>query len=1313
LALIALVLALTSSPAAAADIRQGMDKDIVIGTTETIDDDLYAFGVNISINGTIRGDLIAVGQNISVDGNVTGDVVAAGNSITIRGQVGGSVRAAGQSLFVDGKITDDLVFGGNEFELTTNGRVGRDALVGAQTVTISGQIGRDLQAGSSNVRIDGGVGGDVLATVDRLQLTDRATVGGDLKYTSRTEAQIANTSSVKGTIQRETPADEGGTAPLVTGPAALVLDWLKGLIGLLILGILVVFFFPGFSRRAGEALVRSPWVSLAVGALVLIGLPILAIAFFAVGVLIGGWWIGLVVLALYGVVLALSIPVAGVGVGGAILRMTSRPVPVWLALLIGLVVLLLVALIPILGPLVFFIACLHRPRALFSVDLGGLLPELRSAEADRLTQNEARRPFDLLQGPLFHSTLLVLGETGHRLLVTLHHMICDGWSLEILAREVGALYRQEPLPALSFQYADYADWQRRWPGEILDEQLGWWTETLAGLSPLELSTDRPRPAVQSFRGGLAAASLTDQAGTLNALAREHRATPFMLMLVAWQILLHRLTGQTDVAVGSPTANRSRPETEDLVGFFANNLVLRADLSGDLTFAEALARVRETALAAYAHLDLPFERLVAELAPERDLSRSALFQVAFSFQQAMALDLGTGLHEEILDIHTGTSKFDLWLQVEPSKEGWRLRAEYAADLLDRATVHRRLGNLRVLLEGIAASPEARISDLPLLTPEEIEELTSWNRTAFEAPQEPVHRLFQHWAERTPDALAVAWDGGQITYGELAGRADRLASWLRLEGAGPEAVVALRMERSPDLVTAALAILEAGGAYLPIDPANPPERVKWILKDSGALMELTEGMAFPEAAPTAAPAMPDPDLLAYVIYTSGSTGTPKGAELRHRSLSSFIAWHRRARGLGPSDRTTMIAGPGFDASVMEIWGALTSGASLHIPPPQTMFSPAALLTWLAEQRITVSFMPTPLAEAVLAEPLPEGLALRALLTGGDRLRSRPAPGLSFEVINHYGPTETTIAATVGPVEPLGEQAPDIGSPVGNSRAYVLDRNLRQVPLGAPGELCVAGDSLARGYRGRPDLTAERFVPDPFGAAERLYRTGDLARWLPDGKLCFLGRIDHQVKLRGLRIELGEIESVLRQHPWVRQAVAAVTYGRALTAYYVPDPEREPSSDELRKWLSRKLPAIMVPAVYVQLDELPLTVNGKIDRRALPAPPIDPPPSLETPRTLMQTLVAGVFGEVLGVSPVPLNVRFFDLGGNSLMATQVVTILQDVLPIELDLRKVIEGPTVARLAAVLEEERAALPEREREATAEILAELESSLFVSPNAA
>jgi amino acid adenylation domain-containing protein len=856
------------------------------------------------------------------------------------------------------------------------------------------------------------------------------------------------------------------------------------------------------------------------------------------------------------------------------------------------------------------------------------------------------RPFDLGRGPLFRFLL-----SGNRLQIAIHHIVCDEGSAAILIQEVGALYRGETLDPLPFQYADYADWQRRWPP--LDDELAWWTDRLAGLAPLELPTDRPRPAAQSFRGSLVTAELP-------ALPHDRRATPFMQMLAVWQILLYRLTGQTDIAVGSPAANRSRPELEGIVGLFVNNLVLRVDLSGEPTFAEAMERVRETALSAYAHQDLPFERLA-----------NPVFQAAFSLEEPLpSFELG-----EPVDVHTGTSKFDLWLQV---RDG-RARAEYATDLFDAATVHRWLGHLRVLMKGI--TPGVRISELPLMSPQEMAELVSWNSTEAEIPAEPVHRLFLRQAERAPDALAISWPGGRLNYGELA----RRASWMA--AVEPETVVALRMERSPELIIGIVGTLLAGGAWLPIDPANPEERARWILEDSKAI--LPEGEGRPNTAAF------DPDLLAYVIYTSGSTGTPKGTEISHRSLSSFIAWHCRARGLTPADRTTLIAGPGFDASVLEIWAALTSGASLHIPPPDAVLSPSALLAWMAEQRITVSCLPTPLAEAVLAEPMPEGLALRTLYTGGDRLRVRPAPGLPFELINYYGPTEVTISATTGRVSPTGDRLPEIGSPVANTEVHVLDRSFRLVPTGVVGELCVAGVGLARGYRGRPDLTAERFLPNPFGDGERIYRTGDLARWLPDGNLQFLGRIDHQVKIRGLRVELGEIEAALRQCPGVREAAVVMREDRRLTGYYVADREQK----DLRERLRGKLPEVMVPAVFVRLDALPLTPNGKIDRRALPAPITQPAVG---PRTPLEVLVAGVCGEVLGVEAVPRDVSFFDLGGNSLMATQVVTLIQDVLPVQLDLRKVFEGPTVARMAALLEEERISLPEPEQLAMEEILAEL-----------
>ncbi|HET9226343.1 MAG TPA: amino acid adenylation domain-containing protein, partial [Thermoanaerobaculia bacterium] len=753
---------------------------------------------------------------------------------------------------------------------------------------------------------------------------------------------------------------------------------------------------------------------------------------------------------------------------------------------------------------------------------------------------------------------------------------------------------------------------------------------------------------------------------LEEVGRPRGATLFMVLLAGFQVWLHRIAGREDVAVGVPSANRSRAEIEGLVGFFVNNLVMRADLSGDPPFAEALGRVREAALFAYAHPDLPFERLVAELAPDRDLSRTPVFQVVFSIQDLQpALGFAGGLRGELAEVHTGTAKFDLWLQVDRDGPSWSLRAEYATGLFDAATVRRWLGHLRVLFEGIAAHPETRLSELPLLTPEECEQLVIWNRTAGEIPAEPVHRLFRRWAERAPEALAISWEGGSLTYGELAGRVGRLAGQLREQGVGPETVVPICQERSPELVATALAILEAGGAYLPIDPAQPEERRAWILADSGA------------GVPSVLSGPPD---LAYVIYTSGSTGMPKGTELRHRGLSSLIAWHRRTYGLGPADRTTLLAGPGFDASVWETWVPLTAGASLHIPPPDTILSPPALVAWMAEQGITVSFLPTPLAEAVLAEPLPEGLALRFLLTGGDRLRRRPAPDLPFELVNHYGPTESTVVATAGAVSPEGERAPHIGRPIANTRVYLLDRGLRPVPVGAAGEICLAGEGLARGYRGRPDLTAERFVPDPFAEGRRLYRTGDLARWLPSGEIEFVGRSDFQVKIRGYRIELGEIEAALGRHPAVREAVVLALDGRL--AAFVGLREAV-TADVLRAFLAERLPDAMLPGGWVFLDSLPLTPNGKVDRRALEkmAPVRTVEADAEPPREGLETELAAVWSELFGVS-VSRQDDFFALGGHSLLAARLAFRVRERLGVDVPLRAVFEASTLAALAARIAE-------------------------------
>jgi amino acid adenylation domain-containing protein len=939
-------------------------------------------------------------------------------------------------------------------------------------------------------------------------------------------------------------------------------------------------------------------------------------------------------------------------------------------------------------------------------DLSGLPPAAREKEAQRIATAEARRPYQLARGPLLRSALLQLGEREHALLIGMHHIVSDGWSMGIFVRELGALYRalaaDEPslLPELPIQYADFAVWQRQLlTEEVLDERLGWWMRQLRGAPPLlNLPLDRSRPLAQSYRGGRAYQTLEDD---LEPVSRRLGVTPFMVLVAGFTALLSRYGSQHDLVVGTPIANRGRAELEDLIGFFANTLALRVDLSGDPGVDEVARRVREVALGAYAHQDMPFERLVEALRPARDLSHSPVFQVMLAWQNLPVFDLElAGLSLSPLEFDAGRTQYDLSLFLFPRSEGGALaRLEYAADLFDAGTAERLLAHLRNLLAGIAEIPERRLSELPLLAPEEREQmLVAWNQTTAEVPDQPVQRLFRQWAERTPDALALAWNGSRVTYRDLAGRVECLAAYLRGQGVGGETIVALCFERSAELITAALAVLEAGGAYLPLDPAQPADRRDWMLRDSGAAVLLTpeslavaglEESPMPKEEP-AAPACSSAEGLAYVIYTSGSTGRPKGTQLCHGGLSNLIAWHRRTYGLGPGDRTTLLAGPGFDAAVWEIWAPLTAGACLHIPPPETVMAPAALARWLADEGITVSFLPTPLAEAFLLEPVASDLALRLLLTGGDRLLRRPAAGLPYTLVNHYGPTESTVVATAGPVAPFGEQAPEIGSPIANTRVYVLDPSLQPVPMGVPGELCLAGVGLARGYHGRPELTAERFVPDPFGAGGvRLYRTGDLARWRPAGVIEFLGRTDAQVKIRGFRIELGEIESVLGCHPAVREcAVVArddVPGSKRLVAYLAfrdSGADLEPIRDALR----RQLPEYMVPSAFVVLPALPLTANGKIDRRSLPAPAEERHEGVRaTTRSPSEELLAGIWADLLRIpAVVSSNASFFDLGGHSLLAARMISRVRGAFGVELPMRAVFEQPTLAGLADFVEQAR-----------------------------
>jgi amino acid adenylation domain-containing protein len=983
------------------------------------------------------------------------------------------------------------------------------------------------------------------------------------------------------------------------------------------------------------------------------------------------------------------------------------------------------------------------PIELPVVDLRGVPAGERQEVSERILAETVRKPFDISRLPLIRWRLLRLEDELYELIQVEHHFVHDGWSFAVMLREIKAIYeafaagQPSPLPEPPIQYADFAVWQREWmEGPVMDQLLGYWRGRLAG-SPgvLELPTDRPRPSRQTFRGDLELSLIPAELyQDLRTFSRREGFTLYMTMLAAFFSLLRRYTGQEDILLGSSNANRRSRELEGMIGMVVNSLVLRGDLAGDPPFRELLERVRQVTLEAYAHQDMPFERLVQELRPERQLGRNPLFQVMFNFHDAAVPDLEFGgLQARFLVRGNRSSKMDLNVIVIPRAEQRvgeeasdadrraLLHWEYSTELFDLSTMHRMIGHYLNVLRGVLDDPGRRLSELPMLVAEELEQvLRGWNRTAAEVPERPVHRLFEERAALAPGAPAVAGREGSLTYGELERRANRLAHRLRRLGVGPESVVALLLERSPDLAVAALATLKAGGAYLPVDPAYPAERVLHMLRDSGASALLGSSAtleALPEvplaaghvldldvescAEESAEPPRvePEPENLAYVIYTSGSTGAPKGTEMRHRGLSNLAAWHCRTYGLSPADRSALVAGPGFDASVWELWPALTAGASLHVPPAAVVQSPAGLAVWLAERRITVAFLPTPLAEAVLAEPLPEGLALRALLTGGDRLHRRPPLDLPFVLVNHYGPTESTVVATAGRVEPLGERSPDLGQAIANTRVLLLDRGLGPVPAGVPGELCVAGEGLARGYRGRPELTAERFVPDPFGEpGERLYRTGDLARRLPGGEIEFLGRIDHQVKIRGFRIELGEIEAALVRHPAVREAAVLARAesggGAQLLAWVAARPEEAPAARDLRQFLMRTLPDYMVPSAFMVLDALPLTAHGKVDRKALPMPEAarSGEEAFVEPRTPVEEKLAAIWSEVLGVERVGARDDFFLLGGHSLSAARILSRVRDSLGVDLTLAVVFETRTVegmAAAAAAAEPAGPALPE------------------------
>jgi amino acid adenylation domain-containing protein len=966
---------------------------------------------------------------------------------------------------------------------------------------------------------------------------------------------------------------------------------------------------------------------------------------------------------------------------------------------------------------------------ILEIDLRSLPETERDREVERLIAAEAQQAFDLSQAPLLRAKLLHLSDSNWVLLLSTHHIIFDAWSMGIFIQELATFYqafctgKPSPLPELSVQYADFASWQRQWlQGEVLETQLAYWKKQLGGNLPvLNLPTDRPRPAVQTFRGAVHGFTIPKAiAEEMTQLSQREKATLFMVLLAAFKTLLYRYTGQEDILVASPIANRNRREIEELIGFFTNTLVFRTNLSRNPTFKELLGSVREVALGAYNHQDLPFEKLVEILQPERDLSHNPLHQVVFYLRNVPTPQIKLpGVTLSNLEIEGKTAKFDLLLALEEGLEGINGTLEYSQDLFDASTARRIAGHFITLLESIAANPEQRISNLPILTkPEQQQLLFEWNNTQSELPKNQcIHGLFEAQTERTPDAIAVVFDGEQLTYRELNRRANQLAHHLKSLGVKPEIPVGICVDRSLEMVVGLLGILKAGGAYVPLDPAYPPERLVFMLEDAFVAVVLTQARLV-ESLPkhqgrivcldtdweiierqSEANLISEVKLdnLAYIIYTSGSTGKPKGVAIEHRNAVALLDWATQV--FNPEDLAGVLASTSicFDLSVFELFVPLSRGGkvilaenALHLPT-----LPAAPYVTL------INTVPSAIAELLRMDGIPS--SVRTVNLAGEPLRNKLVQQVYEhntvqKVFNLYGPSEDTTYSTYTLVKKGGNEPPPIGRPIANTQVYILDAQKQPVPIGVPGELYIGGAGLARGYLNRPELTADRFILNPFSDEpnSRLYKTGDLARYLSDGNIEFLGRIDHQVKIRGFRIELGEIEAAIGQHPALRETVVLVREDnpgdKRLVAYIVSNSALKTQDSELindlRCYLKQKLPQYMMPSAFVLLESLPLTTNGKIDRRSLPAPDINQAEfesNFTEPRTPDEQLIAEIWAEVLGLERVGIHDNFFELGGHSLLATQAISRLREAFQVEVPLRSLFESPTVATVTESLLQYRA----------------------------
>ncbi|MFN6563899.1 MAG: non-ribosomal peptide synthase/polyketide synthase [Nostoc sp. ChiSLP01] len=968
----------------------------------------------------------------------------------------------------------------------------------------------------------------------------------------------------------------------------------------------------------------------------------------------------------------------------------------------------------------------HTDWQISVVDLQHLSANEQEITVQQLVQEQALQPFDLAKEALIRVTLVVLNNTEHILSLCIHHIISDDWSIGVFVQELAVFYNayaqsQTPnLAPLPIQYADFALWQRQWlQGSVLQSQLDYWQEQLANAPALlALPTDRPRPAVQTFAGAHQEFTLSvELTQKLTKLSHEQGCTLFMTLLATFDTLLYRYTGQDDILVGTPIANRNRSETEGLIGFFVNTLVLRTDLSANPSFCDLLGRVREVALQAYAHQDLPFEMLVEALQPERNLSHTPLFQVMFVLQNTPISEVElTGLNISHLSTENVSAKFDITLAMVNTDAGLMGVWEYNTDLFDRSTIERMAGHFVTLLETIVANPQERISQLPMLTAVEQQQLLiDWNDTFLDYPQDKcIHQLFEEQVERSPDAVAVVFENEQLTYQQLNYRANSLAHYLKSLGVKADELVGICVERSLEMVVGLLGILKAGGAYVPLDPEYPQERLQFMLEDAQVKVLLTQRSlldrlpqhqanqvlldtdsgVISQYSPENPIAATKVSNLAYVIYTSGSTGQPKGVLVAHHALLNLVFWHKKAFEITSNDKATQVASTAFDAAVWELWPYLTAGASVYLVKPGILANPVQMRDWLTSKNVTISFLPTPVAEQLFSLEWKETTALRTVLIGGDKLHRYPSSRFPFQVVNNYGPTENTVVATSGKVVSHGQEqniSPPIGRPIANTQIYILDEYLQPVPVAVPGELHIGGASLAEGYLNRSELTQAKFIPNPFSTdpLSRLYKTGDLVRYLPDGNIEYLGRIDNQVKIRGFRIELGEIETALNQHQNVQLSCVIAREDspdqKRLVAYVVLQKQATLTTGELRQFLKAKLPDYMVANAFVILEALPLTPNGKVDRRALPVPDLDSEIASQfvAPRNSIEETLATSWAQVLKLERVGIYDNFFELGGHSLLATQVISRLQETLQIALPLRYIFESPTVAQLSEVISHE------------------------------